>query len=190
MNKSARVLVLVLVILSACAVRAMAKPYFRLIDLKHPVISAGFLISPKALDKTAGVTDVALVTHSSEDGTILPEFVLKYMPPVDWVPLAVGGGGDLRSNAVMDVGTSLNVSPAMAALLMRGIGAGSSPWAQAIKKAFECSGTTSIHLGVSLGGDLVKNGVFQSAKDMFPGQGIGEIVGNAAMLNFGVAWRL
>lgn len=164
--------------------------YLRPLDPSHLVIGGGFLLSPKALDKTYGVTDLALITHSPADGTLLPGFIQKYMPPVAWVPLHAGFGGSFRNEVIFDLGTSLNVSPAMAALLMKGIGTSSQPWLQAVKKAFECSGDVSIRIGGSLGGHLVKDGVFQSAKEFFPGQGVGEILGNASMLNFGVAWKL
>ena len=62
--------------------------------------------------------------------------------------------------------------------------------AQAVKKALEGNGKVSVRLGGSLAGYWVRDGKFQSGKQMFPGEGFGEIMGNAAMLNFGVAWRL
>ena len=164
--------------------------YLRLMDIGNPIIGAGFLVSPKELDKTYGVSDVALVTHSTADGTLLPSFIQPYLPPMAWVPLHAGFGGSFRKEIIFDLGTSMNISPALAATIMRGIGTSSQPWLRAVKKAFECSGDVSVRIGGSLAGHLIKNGVFQSGKEMFPGRGIGEILGNASMLNFGMAWKI
>ena len=190
MKKSAWVLLLVLTLMCAGAMAALATPYFRLMDPSHPVIGAGFLISPKALDKTYGVTDLALITHSVVDGTIIPESMLPYFPPVAWVPLHVGGGGSFKGNVIVDIGTSMNISPTVAALLLYGVDNRSQGWAGAVKRVLEGSGSVSLRIGGSLAGNLVKDGAFQSAKEMFPGAGIGEIISNNSMLNFGMAWRL
>jgi hypothetical protein len=175
--------------LAASASVASAAPYFRLLDPAHPQVGASFLISPKSPGATIGVTDVALVTHSPADGTVIPDAWRPYVPPVAWTPLQLGAGGSLRGDAIVAPGTSANLAPAVAALLLRGVGASSSGWAQALQAALTGTGPGQIRLGVAFAGLAVRNGTIQSAKEAFPGRGLGEIVGNSARLDCGAAWR-
>src|SRR5438552_3585414 len=96
---------LVAVVLSL-ARSGWAGPYFHLIDPAHMQMSAGFLISPKTPSNTAGVTDLAIVTHSSADGTVVPEKWQSVLPPESWVPLQVGFGGSFKGEAIIAPGTS------------------------------------------------------------------------------------
>jgi len=166
-----------------------AAPYFRPINFSHPEISAGFAIAPKDLESTTGITDLALITHSSKDGTIIPEALQKYVPPISWAPLTIGFGGSFRQEVVLDIGTSANVSPALASLLLRGVDSSTTGWAAAIKRALEGESRGQVGLGVSLGGSWVKDGTFKSMKQMFPGSGFCEIVGNSARLSVNGGWK-
>jgi hypothetical protein len=163
--------------------------YFRGIDVAHPEVAMGFDIAPKDLSQTTGITSLALITHSDKDGTLIPERLQAYIPPVSWAPLAVGFGGSFKQEVVLDIGTSANVSPAVAKLLMRGVDSSTTGWAAAIKRALEGESKAQIGLGVSLGGSWVKDGVFKSMKQMFPGCGPLEIVGNAARLSVNGGWK-
>lgn len=166
-----------------------AGSYFRLIDPAHPQIGAGLLISPKAPLETVAVTDLALITHSTADGTIIPESWRSVLPPESWVPLQVGFGGSFAGEATIAPGTSANLSPVIAAMLLRGVDSNSSGWAKALKTALSGNGQGQIRLGGALAGVVVRQGAFQSAKAAFPGQGALDIIGRAARVNVGYAWR-
>lgn len=165
-----------------------AAPYFRLIDPSHPIIGAGLLIAPKDPLNTVAITDLALITHSTADGTIIPKSWQQILPPESWVPLQIGFGGSLRGDAVIAPGTSANIAPVLAAALLHGVDSNSAGWARAFKSALTGQGPGQLRLGGAMQGSLVKGGVFQSAKEMFPGRGIGEILGNAARIDVGYAW--
>lgn len=171
------------------AAPAAASPYFRPIDLRHPQVGAGFLIAPKSPLDTEAVTDVAIITHSTRDGSIIPAAWQSFLPPESWVPLQLGLGGSLRGNATAEAGTSANLAPQLAALALRGVDQASSGFLAAVKTALTGSGQGSVRIGVSLAGQLVRDGVWQSPRAMFPGQGFAEIVGNSARLNVGAAWQ-
>lgn len=168
---------------------AHANPYFRLINPSHPQVGAGFLISPKSPLDTTAITDIALVTHSIADGTIIPESWRSVFPPVAWTPLQLGFGGSLKGDAIIAPGTSANIAPAVASILMGRVDGSSSGAAQAIKAALAGSGPGQIRLGGALACTLTKAGVFQAAKDACPGRGPLEIIGNAARVDAGYAWR-
>ncbi len=176
-------------VLTLLPAAANARPYFRLMDPSHLNVGAGFLISPKDPASTIAITDLTLVTHSVEDGTIIPESWRSVFPPVAWTPLQVGFGGSLRGEAVIAVGTSANVAPSVAALLMRGVDGQSSGAAKAVKAALNGSGPGQVRLGASLACSATRGGVFQSAKQACPGQGLLDIVGNSARASVGFAWK-
>lgn len=163
--------------------------YLRPIDFTHPEIAMGFDIAPKDLSETTGITSIAIITHSDKDGTLIPERLQPYFPPVAWAPLAIGFGGSFNQEVVLDIGTSANVSPALAELLMRGTDSGTTGWAAAIKRALEGESKGQIGLGVAFGGSLVKNGTFKSAKQMFPGEGFMDVFGNALRLSVNGGWK-
>lgn len=177
-----------LLLLLAC-IPASATPYFRPIDPNHPQVGAGFLISPKDPIKTMAVSDLALITHSTKDGTIIPDNWQSLIPPESWVPLQIGLGGSFTGSATIAPGMSANLAPIVAANLLRGVDGNSSGVAQAIKTALVGSGQGYIRLGGALAGDIVNDGHFQSLKAAFPGRGIEEIIGNAARINVGYAWK-
>lgn len=168
---------------------AQASPYFRLIDPTHPRFGAGFLVSPKVPTETMAITDLALITHSTEDGTIVPESWQTFIPPESWTPLQLGFGGSFNGTLTIAPGMSANVAPILAALLLHGVSHSSSGAAQAVKTAMEGRDSGGFRLGGALAGVLLRDGQFQSAKAAFPGQGFLDIVGNAARVNVGYSWN-
>lgn len=172
--------------------KAESHPYFRLFDAAHLQKGAGFLISPKDPKATFGIVDVALVTHSTSDGTLCDRVnpSRSWCIPESWVPLQLGLGGSFNGEATVAPGTSANLSPIIAATVLRGIDKNSSGWAQAVKAAFQAENGSGLRLGGALAGVAVRQGHFQSAKAAFPGRGIGEILGNAARVDVGYSWKL
>ena len=168
---------------------ANASSYFKLLDPKHPIIGTGFNISPKNGLSTTETTDVALITHSTADGTIVPQSWQSWLPPESWVPLQVGIGGSLQGDFVVAPGMSVNISPIIAQNLLGWIGTSSNSFLQSLKVALSGSSQGQIRLGGTFLGTLVKGGTWQSPAQAFPGRGFLDIVGNAARLNFGVAWK-
>ncbi len=171
------------------AAPAFAGPYFRPIDPHHLQYGAGFLISPRTPQKTAGVTDIALITHSSTDGSIIPDAWQGYLPPESWTPLQVGVGGSFTGDALIGLGTSANIAPVVAGVLLHGVDASSNGWAAATKTALLGQSSSSIRLGVALAASVIQGGRFQNAKSSLPGEGFAEIVSNAARLDVGWAWK-
>lgn len=93
----------VLMVLSAS--NALANPYFRPLDVKDVHRVAGAFIDPRDLDNTSAGGAVALVTHSTTDGCLLPSVVCE-----DWSPLMAGGsvhGGRFE----FDMGPAWNLTP-------------------------------------------------------------------------------
>lgn len=182
----------VLLWLSGLPGLVVASPYIRFMDgdPAHPSISTDFNIAPKNLKDTTGVLDIAILTHANRDGSIIPVSWRSWLPPESWVPFQLGFGGSIRGNAVISPGTSANISPIIAQDLLGWVGNSSSSWLQAVKAGLAGSGAAQVHLGVSLQGQIVNGGTWQSAKEAFPGRGIGEIIGNAARVNAGLAWKL
>lgn len=71
--------------------------YFRPLDISHPKPIAGALLDPQNLDQTSATALLPLITHSPNDGCLMPSIVC-----VDWTPLAVGAsmnGGNFTFNA-------------------------------------------------------------------------------------------
>lgn len=82
-----------------------AAPYFRLLDLSKPQVSAGAFVDPSDPADTLAGTTLAVVTHSPKDGCLLPRLAC-----VDWTPLGIGyaaGGGHHR----LAMGPSANLAP-------------------------------------------------------------------------------
>lgn len=100
---------------------AKASPYFRiygwdygshnlsLSSMSHPKPVAGAFINPTNVGQTSGGALVPLVTHSPNDGCLLPSFVCE-----DWSPLAVGGSIN-AGKLTLDVSSLFNVFPWMLA---------------------------------------------------------------------------
>ena len=186
-----------LMLIALCSSFAGATPYFRMIDLKHPQTDNSLVYAMSNGAFVGGVTDVALITHSNGDGSIIPERLQKWgFAPEPWVPLQVGIGGELSGNAFMHVGASANVSAFVAGTIINMIGGLSNPTAKAIGKFFTDglevagAGTFGFSAGVGIDGGFVHEGHFQSVKAMFPGRGLGQILENASAYSIGVAWQL
>jgi len=134
MKKTIR-LVLISLGLLECAAFAQASPYFRPLDISHPQVSAGAIFSAQGIQQSVGVTDLALITHSTADGSIIPASLQKWIAPEDWVPLQIGAGGSFSGSAIINVGASVNVAPQIASLAIEGLGKSSSATAKALEAA-------------------------------------------------------
>lgn len=69
---------------------SFATPYFRpnnaFYNPPHPQLVTGAMIDPLTLSQTSGSTMFPVLTHSPEDGCILPNVVCE-----SWTPVAIGG---------------------------------------------------------------------------------------------------
>lgn len=94
-----------LLLLVALSVPSSATPYFRFINPTHPQPVAGALIASDNLNQSEGAALLPLVTHSPNDGCLLPNIVCE-----NWTPLAVGAS--MKSgNITLDVAPLANVLP-------------------------------------------------------------------------------
>ena len=175
---------------------ASAGPYLRLIDIHHPQTDAMSLYKVEDRSFLAGVTDLALVTHSNADGSLVPQSLQKYVAPEPWVPLQVGVGGSVTGNAFIHLGTSYNVGSQLASSIIKLTGSSGNPTAKAFGDfmgaglALPGGGTLGFAAGVGLAAQLVQDGHFQSIPAMFPGRGPGPILVNASAYSIGLAWKL
>lgn len=183
-----KTLLTAVLLLSATIVNA--GPYFRPLDPHHLQYGAGFLVSPKNPLDTTAMMDLALITHSTADGTIVPDNWQSFIPPESWVPLQAGFGGSFQGAATVSLGASTNMAPIMAATLFRAVDKNSSQFAQATKTALAGSPKGGFRLGLALAGLATKDGHFQSLNEMFPGRGFAAIIGNAYRVSVGYAWNL
>lgn len=96
-------LLVVSILLIACS--AKAGPYFRLIDPANPHKVVGAFIDPINTENTSAGSAVALVTHSTRDGCLLPSVICE-----DWSPALAG----LSYNAgrfQFNIGPAVNLTP-------------------------------------------------------------------------------
>ncbi len=96
-----------IIALMLLASAAHATPYFRLIDPAHPQPVIGALIAPEDIGNTEGASLLPLITHSPNDGCLLPSIVCE-----DWTPLAIGASMN-AGNITFDVAPLANVLPWM-----------------------------------------------------------------------------
>lgn len=92
-----------------------AAPYFRLLDLSRPQVSAGAFVDAEDPAMTSVGSVLAVVTHSPKDGCLLPRIAC-----VDWTPLGVGyagGGGHHR----LTLGPSANLAPIIKNMLYQAL---------------------------------------------------------------------
>jgi len=192
-----KMLTLLAVIFMAKA-SAQATPYFRLMDVHHVQTDAITLFAVNDSRFVGAVTDVALITHVNADGSLIPQKLQDIgLIPEPWVPLQVGLGGDIHTNALIHMGSSVNVSAFVAGSAIKICGGIKNPTAKAIADFMTTGldlgqeyGVVGFSAGIGVAGNIVNNGHFQSAKAMFPGQGIGEILKNASTYSLGLAWKL
>lgn len=173
---------------------AWANPYLRLFDTHAIQQSVSLDIDPTGRKSNSVLTDIAVVTHSTADGTIMPAFCRSsWCPPEDHAFTLGGGGnvgftnGKLQGNSVISVGWTANVAPQLLGWAVMGIGNSSAPWLQAVKSQILSSNGNGIRLGGGLDGNLVNNGTF-IWKQILPGQGLGEIIKNAWRIKIGYRW--
>jgi hypothetical protein len=82
--------------------------YFRPIDIKHPQTSLGVFSDLKSHSDTGA--NLALITHSTADGCIIPNFCIP------WTPLAIGGSfGKELGGPSITLGASANLLPGVEA---------------------------------------------------------------------------
>jgi hypothetical protein len=168
--------------------------YFRLLDPMRPELSAASLFNVKDGEFYGGVTDLAVITHDTADGTIIPEKLQGLLPPAAWTPLKVGVGGSLSNRVVIDIGMSYNVGATLATSIIKICGLTENPTAVTIRdlmvKGLDTGkGDLGFELGIGVGGDLVSEGHFQSFKNMFPGEGIKDILHSSAKYSIGLTFR-
>lgn len=166
------------------------KRYLRLASPAHLEQSAGVLINYHAPANSAGVTDFAVLTHANKDDSLMPEACrATWCPPVAFDLFHVGFGGDFKGDAIGDLGFGFNAAPQLTAWAFQSVDRGSPAWLQATKDAFLGVGPGKVRIGYALQGDLVRGGVFQSAKHAFPGAGLFDILDRAGRVEVGVGWQ-
>lgn len=187
--------ILPIVALIALASHALATPYARLFNPKNVHQSAALLIDPNGHAPNSGVTDVCLVTHSTEDGSIIPRALQSIIPPENLCLFEMGAGGSARvyggrltGNAIAHVGSSVNIAPQLGSLILAKVDTGSAPLLQSVKAAMLNVGGNGVRLGWGLGLNVISDGVFQSGKESLPGRGVLDIVNRAQRLSVGWAW--
>ena len=182
-------------LLLALAVPSFAAPYARPIDFSHVQQSAALDIDPNGVAPSVIMTDFALLTHSNADGSIIPKAWQSWCPPENWAILEIGFGGSahvsglkLAGNAIVHVGSSLNVAPQLGALILAKVDATSPTALQAVKAAMLGINGGGVRIGYGLDGDFMYDGKLQSMKEAFPGQGALDILKKASRVTVGYAW--
>lgn len=92
--------------------------YFRPLDLGHLQMVAGALLDPLGSGANDAIGLAPLINHSPKDGCLFPTIVCE-----DWSLLAVGVGGNLRSDPYLAAGPIINLMPVGKAILLRGLSA-------------------------------------------------------------------
>lgn len=105
------------------AITSSATPYFRTPFTPGEKIHklSGAAINPTELKETSFVTEVALITHSTKDGCVMPSIVCE-----DWTPLAIGPSYNAGKFQVI-FGPIVNLAPATKNLLKSGLDMITSP---------------------------------------------------------------
>ncbi len=136
-------------------------PYFRFLGQRNWNVGEGPSFSAKGLAQTQNVTMLALITHSTADGSILPQSWVDAGLADSWTPLSVGfgfGGGttDVR------LGCSANVSPMARNLIIKSLGYMHGPTARSLEGLFKAMpDNLTFAFGPGLGAQVIRNGVFQ-----------------------------
>jgi hypothetical protein len=175
-------------LLALLAASSHATPYARPFDAKNIHQSAGCGFDTTGNSPMACTTDIAILTHDTSDGSIIPWAWQPLLPPEDWA-VSVGGGGSIKGEAVINASATSNVAPQLASLALKGITNSSPAWAQDVKTFAEGTGALQLRLGIGFYGNAVVQGHFQSFAAAFPGRGIGDILNRAKRLEVGVAWK-
>lgn len=162
--------------------------YFRLMDISNVQQSASVLFDYHNLSNSGGMTDFALITHSTADGTIVPAGWQQYLPPEDWSPLAIGIGGSVHGNLALDGNMSFNLAPQLANAILGNVNSSSSVWLQALKSAMAGQGSGKLRFGWAEVGNVIQDGKLQPLSDAYPGHGPFPILGNAGRIEIGYSW--
>lgn len=140
---------------------AKSHPYFRFLGKGNWNVGEGASFSAKGLAQTQNVTMLAIITHSTADGSILPQAWVDAGWADAWTPLSVGfgfGGGSTDAR----LGCSANVSPTARNLAIKGLGFLHSPTAKGLKELFESMpDNLTFAFGPGLGAQIIHNGVIQ-----------------------------
>ncbi len=147
-------------------------PYFRLVGKDNYHVYDGALFSAKGgLDATQNTTVLALATHSTADGSILPDSWVKAGYAETWTPFVIGGseGG---GHGTLNFGPLVNVGPQIQQLIfdvLSTVAPDAFPNAKTFLVNNKASGKADITFsaGVMLNCDLVQNGHFVNAKAAF-----------------------
>ena len=174
------------------------KQYFRLMDIHHPKTDAIGLYSIKSFEFIGGVTDIALITHATADGSLIPDVLQKQgFAPEPWVPLQVGIGGSAQTGYVRGhIGSSFNASSFLAQTAMNMLQAHPTGFTKGVTDlltsglALPGGSTVGFSTGLGLAANFISEGHFQSGKQMFPYQGLGPNLMNASCFSIGLAWNL
>jgi hypothetical protein len=92
-------------------------PYFRPLDPLSPRLIAGAYLDAEDAGRSEAGTALALLTHSTEDGCLVPRLVCT-----DWTPLAAGvlsNGGKVK----FAFGPAFNLAPVLKGLALKGLNA-------------------------------------------------------------------
>lgn len=117
MKKMLKLALLACLVLPASRAQAA---YFRLIGPGNWGMYDGALFSTRGIEKTQNTTLVPIVTHSTKDGSILPQAWQDAGYAEAWTPFALGGseGGQ---NATLNFGPILNIGPVLQAFLLNNV---------------------------------------------------------------------
>lgn len=129
---------------------ALAGPYFRAIDLgdyRSLKPNTGALVDPTGKGANDAVGMLPLFSHSTEDGCLLPTIVCE-----DWSPLALGVGGNLRSDPYLAVGPSINILPVAKGVALASLNAATKAGDFAsLKNSLKPAPKSSVDLAVAVG---------------------------------------
>ncbi len=176
-------------LLLAVAVPSYASPYLRPFDPANIYQSAGCGFDTTGHAPAACTAAVAVLTHDTADGSIIPWAWQPLLPPEDWA-VAFGGGGSFKGEAIISGSLTFNVAPQIAALAFKAVSASSPLWVQNVKAFAEGSANPSLRLGAGFYGTVVHEGHFQSFAAAFPGSGIVDIMNRSKRVEVGVAWKI
>lgn len=137
-----------------------ANPYFRLIGPGNYGLYDGALFSTKGIKQTQNTTLVPLVTHSTVDGSLLPQPWVDAGYAEAWTPFALGGS-EGAGNATVNFGPILNVGPVLQTFLLNNVIPTS---AVNLRSHFATSSSTGFDVtfaaGVMLNAQVIQNGTF------------------------------
>lgn len=86
---------------------SFATPYFRIIDVHHPEMSAGSVLDPVNIGQSQAVVVTSIIRHDAADGYLL-------IPGEDWSLLDLGWAGSGTGSELV-LGPSWNIAPILAA---------------------------------------------------------------------------